>query len=127
MSILTEEEILAIIKKIDGDEQYIQPALKQLSSEIQSALLAKLAVMEMPPVPNLTQEEREFLHYNPNNLVDFVQGHAAAYGRQAFAQGAASQLSAEPVGTVSAGTFVHWKDEAVPLMGASLYTLKEPK
>lgn len=90
MSILTEEEINQLWIDHGLDECDPEGFARKVESAV-LAKLAKLAWMELPPVPNLTQEEREFLHYNPNtgDLVDFVQGHAATYGHQAYAQGAA--------------------------------------
>lgn len=96
MSLLTDDEIDCLAFDAGG----LPNSHIEFARAIEAAILAKLASAELPPVPDLSEEEKQFIHYNPNtgDLVDFIQGHAAAYGRQAYAQGAASQLSAEPVG-----------------------------
>lgn len=69
---------------------------------IEAAILAKLASAELLPVQDLSDEEKQFIHCNPDtdDLVELIQGHAAAYGRQAYAQGfaagAAAQLAEMP-------------------------------
>lgn len=39
--------------------------------------------MKMPGLPKLEDEDRAFLHYNPNtqDLVDFVHAYALSYGK----------------------------------------------
>lgn len=121
MSILTEKEREDVYKYwLKSTTLTDEDGLIQITER---AVLERLAGMELPPVPNLTQEEKEFLHYNPNtsDLVDFVQGHAAAYGRQAYAQGAASQLHQEPALIIREG------DSDIIPVGTKLYTLKEAK
>lgn len=127
MNILTEKEIAHIA----GAESR---NVMEFARAIESAVLAKLAGRELPEAEthfHLNRYGSSFIHEQvipeAKNEIGIFPLYTAAQLHQAFAQGAASQLSAEPVGTVSAGTFVHWKDEAVPLMGTSLYTLKSSK
>ena len=82
---------------------------------VEAAILAKLASAELPePFPAGYISQTEYF-YTADQL------------RQAFAQGAASQLSAEPVGHFG---FVEssqiWEEFHAPA-GTPLFTLKEPK
>lgn len=78
------------------------------------------------PVRDLTDDEKQFLHYNPNTsgLVEFVQ----AYAHEALAAQAAS---VEPVGEVgsmpgtSGFTMACFKAEDVPV-GTKLYAVAPP-
>jgi hypothetical protein len=98
--------------------------------KIEAAILAKLASAELP--------EKVVIDRHESGIV--IRGHTAAQLRQAFAQGAASQLSAEPVAlmnpehTYSVITLhqkdsneFDYSDDFLAGHTMPLFTLKEPK
>lgn len=132
MSILTEEEIDALLKPyqyasgtIDMDGDDIEDQRKMLRS-VESAVLAKLAGMELPKPVVIDR-------HIPTNVV--IRGFTATQLHQAFAQGAASQLSAEPAAWKWRSNKFHDRlefyfppDDAYDEGTLKpLYTLKEPK
>lgn len=107
MSILTEEEI---------DELDLSAATKADVRDIEAAILKKLAGIKLPWGDDI----EAWLEVRTGAEI------AAAF-HQAYAQGAASQLSAEPVGQVFNDHELsdEWLNR-LPI-GVKLYTLKEPK
>ena len=83
MSLLTDKEIAHIA----GAESR---NVMEFARAIESALLAKLASAELP--------EKVVIDRHESGIV--IRGYTADQLRQAYAQGAAAQLSAEPVGSV---------------------------
>lgn len=114
----------------------------RFASAVQDAVLAKLAGMELPSaVAYRKPGNGDYWDYSDHGfgwgLAAPIQ-HAlftAAQLHQAFAQGAASQLSAEPIGFISPHDLNMLQDgypaTVVMLSSAKrtqpLYTLKEPK
>jgi len=123
MSLLTDDEIKAawalVPLGLEADD------ISAFANLIESALLAKLAVMELPkPAEETWRNNARFFIYTADQL------------RQAFAQGAASQLSAEPSAyELSATKYANGRElvYTVPDALASyikvtpLYTRKEAK
>ena len=109
----------------------------ELAAKVEAAILAKLASAELPePAGRVMAERHGFVSGRMYRIEDRVDGNplfTADQLRQAYAQGAAAQLSAEPVGEIM------WDEEeqrryvqyVLPLSllpeGAQLYTRKEPK
>ncbi len=134
MSILTEEEVNAAWEDAcTADPTGAQQRFK-LTSAIESAVLEKLAGMKLPePEIKACQYKwsngRAELHPTP------VTGYTADQLHQAYAQGAASVLSAEPSGFISTHDLKMLKEgypaTVVMLLGAKrtqpLYTLKTIK
>jgi len=116
MSILTEEEIGRIDADTDTQTNYARA--------IESAVLEKLAGMELPWGDDI----EAWLEVRTGAEI------AAAF-HQAYAQGAASVLSAEPIGFIAPHELKNLGDGyaamVVMLAGAKrtvpVYTLKEPK
>jgi len=120
MSLLTDDEI---------DALGLTSATKTDVRDIERALLAKLASAELPPLPAY-----ECGPHTGHSAVRTDEG-IEAYGRQAYAQGAARQLSAEPRLYAYSVNKVHNEySEFMPPHDAydegtltPLFTLKEPK
>lgn len=124
MSILTEEEMFKMI--VDNPDE----TMLEFARSIESAVLAKLAGMELPWGDDI----EAWLEVRTGAEI------AAAF-HQAFAQGAASQLMAEPVAWMVDSETQHGTKTTYPLTGrykdvcdacdfgepVPLYTLKEPK
>lgn len=100
-----------------GDKMSLYDCFYLALDVAEPAILAKLASAELPPLPEPSEMDGARWGYT----ADDMQSHAA----NAFAQGAASQLSAEP--------FTHYRyyDEQVQPFADEgtipLFTLKEPK
>ena len=91
MSLLTKEDVRAAGGIVHSDGNVFFTNLDQLNA----AILAKLASVELPePVRLSTTTNRDGDPYH-------ITGHTADQLRQAYAQGAASQLSAVPSGFLS--------------------------
>lgn len=117
MSLLTDEEIEAIW--CNSNPTYFEA--QSFARAVEAAILAKLASAELP----------EPVELNPS--ANSVTGYTADQLRQAFAQGAASQLAEKPVAEINnengSMPVVWWKKRAhlrLPT-GTKLFTLKEPK
>lgn len=114
MSLLTDDEIEAICKEL-----WLHP--KKLYRALEAAIIAKLASAELPEPAMLT-----------HGAIDTTEKpwFTADQLRQAYAQGAASQLSEEPIAftDVDFGMLCVARDIASDC-GATveLFTLKEPK
>lgn len=141
MSILTEEEVNAAWEDAcTADPTGGQQRFK-MTRAIESAVLAKLAVMELPEPfglfcgvrhdPPKTKEFWGMLNEGADNGSK-CNLYTAAQLHQAYAQGAASVLSAEPSGFISPHDLKMLKEgypaTVVMLLGAKrtqpLYTLK---
>lgn len=93
MSLLTDDEKRAIFDQIESGKD--TPWFERYANALEARLLAKLAVMELPAnAPHVMRRIRACESEVPAQV---VLEHAL---RQAYAQGAASQLSAEPVGFI---------------------------
>jgi hypothetical protein len=104
MTILTKDEIDTCA--LDGcRDDYA------FAEEVEKAVLEKLAGMELP--------EPEVMGWD--RLDCAIEGYTAEQLHQAFAQGAASQLSAEPALIIREG------DSDIIPAGTNLFTLKAPK
>ena len=113
MSILTEKEIAHIA----GAESR---NVMEFARAIESALLEKLAGMELPePAGRVQLYDSEGTPYS-----EPTEDYTADQLHQAFAQGAASQLSAEPF-----THYRHYDEQVQPFADDGtipLYALKEP-
>ena len=105
MGILTESELWALVPDADNMES---------AQAIEAAILAKLASAELPnPVMLMLPNQPETGVYTADQL------------RQAYAQGAASQLSQEPF-----THYRHYDEQVQPFADEGtipLFTRKEPK
>lgn len=134
MSILTEEEINEIA---DNCKSPCGGAWPHAFYEVAEAMiLAKLAGMELPPCYALVgKEERVVTETFVMEGTHYKKVFTEEQMRQAYAQGAASQLSAEPVGFIAPHELKNlsqgYAAMVVMLAGAKrtqpLYTLKQPK
>jgi len=109
--LLSDYEIL----EMAVDEELVHAL--DFARAIEASILAKLASAELP-APNRhggTYESSPFNYYTADQL------------RQAYAQGAASQLGAEPVVFLAPSGHVYGMKVAAGTNSKPLFTLKEPK
>jgi len=128
MNLLTKAEIYAMYSEPTCDAEMVE-----FANDVEAAVLAKLAGMELP---------------EPVGAYDIQTGQTGtchdAYSldqlRQAYAQGAASVLSAEPFGFVSLESVLRLKEcggngsrgtvplhgKKTPISATPLFTRKEP-
>jgi hypothetical protein len=123
MSLLSDDDKALLVLEhlgpaaLAGDTMSLYDCFQLALDVAEKAILAKLASAELPE-PNYFQPQifdKKKPYYTADQL------------RQAYAQGAASQLSAEPAGHFG---FVEssqiWEEFHAPA-GTPLFTLKEPK
>ncbi len=127
MSLLTDDEIEALAMDDDGSDDLA------FARSVEAAILEKLASAELPePVVQRTKESKEktlddwFYASNPayakvHSTWKWEGLHTADQLRQAYAQGAASQLAQEPILIIRA------QDSDIIPAGTKLYVRKEPK
>lgn len=130
MSLLTDEELWALVPNADNLND---------AKAVQAALLAKLASAELPePAGRVMAERNGFVRGRLYRIEDRVDGkplytadQLTAWGNTRYAQGAAAQLSAEPVATALADItntgYIHVGHAAPIKFGTELYTRREPK
>jgi len=58
----------------------------QLLAKLQATQAEPVQAGELPPPPTLSDDERQWLHYNPNtsDIEEWVYGYAVAYARAAL-------------------------------------------
>lgn len=110
--LLTDDEIEQIVMDDNGRDCF------EFARAVEAAILAKLASAELP--------EPVVIDMHVSGYV--IRGYKKDQLRQAYAQGAASQLSAESVGSV----YNNYQGSWALLKGhlnddTPLFTLKEPK
>lgn len=114
MSILTEEEI---------DALGLSAATKADVQDIEAAILAKLAGMELPEpfgcgyLVKWSKGDTPATYETGFAQIHGVDTYTADQLRQAYAQGAASQLSAEPSAWMIESETQHGEKNTYPLTG----------
>lgn len=126
MSLLTDDDKALLVLEhlgpaaLAGDTMSLYDCFQLALDVAEKAVLAKLGTMELPE-PDITLEGyiEDRPAYSPEKC--------RQWGNTRYAQGAAAQISSEPVGEVSAGTFIHWRNDNIPKVGTPLYTRREAK
>ena len=126
MSLLTKEDVRAAGGIVHSDGNVFFTNLDQLNA----AILAKLASAELP-------EPVMVMHKNLPAVGVFTTAQLTAWGNTRFAQGAASQLSAEPIYQYQMGdgswidqqrhSYYYNRLHAPNAVVRIVFTLKEPK
>ncbi len=102
--LLSDDEIKAVnfvdLNRLDYEVFEVdQSSVMEFARAIEAAILAKLGAMELPE-PAGAYKEGSFIAMRngfPSEMIEMSDAYSAAQLHQAYAQGAAAQLSQEPI------------------------------
>ena len=93
-ALLSEADMLDCLREATHEiPTRIPPGWRKVMQAAEKRILAKLQATqepvhagELPPPPTLSDDERQWLHYNPNtsDIEEWVYGYAVAYARAAL-------------------------------------------